>query len=200
MASARRPASLDIIAKIEAIFENITDSLLREDELIIPLRCKKSQSTALDELETEPCTKLTKVSFPAKTPQEEWRFSTQKSASRGLAVANMISSCTAPYPRAHTPSVVQQCHRLQEVHLSFCSSIPTSTDPWLCRNIYYKNPALFKSQHVVNRYVDILAYTFGVQRADLNVVSLLPIRRECQLIAVVSRLLLQRVSWLGNSL
>ena len=40
------------------------------------------------------------------------------------------------------------------------------------RNIYYKDPSLFKKQAVVDRYVDILAFTFGVQRADLNVVSL----------------------------
>ena len=40
-----------------------------------------------------------------------------------------------------------------------------------CRNIYYKDPELFKSQTVVDRYVDILAYTFGIHRAALNVVS-----------------------------
>ncbi len=39
------------------------------------------------------------------------------------------------------------------------------------RNIYYRDPALFKSQHVVDRYVDILAFTLGVRRANLNVVS-----------------------------
>lgn len=41
----------------------------------------------------------------------------------------------------------------------------------IARNIYYKDPALFKSQHLVDRYVDILAFTLGVRRADLNVVS-----------------------------
>ena len=102
MASARRPATLEVIAKIETIYEDITDSLLREDELTIPLRCKKSQSTTLDELEAELSCKLTHVAFPAKTPQEAWRFSVQTSASRDLAIADMISSCTAPYPRAHT--------------------------------------------------------------------------------------------------
>ena len=39
------------------------------------------------------------------------------------------------------------------------------------RNIFYQDPKLFKSQAVVDRYVDILAYTFGLRRADLNVVS-----------------------------
>ena len=77
MASARRPASLEVIAKIEVIFENITNNLLREDELTIPLRYEKSRSTTLDELEAELSCKLTNVSFPAKTPQEAWRFGTQ---------------------------------------------------------------------------------------------------------------------------
>ena len=102
MASAGRPATLEVIAKIEDIFENITNNLLREDELIIPLRCKRSQPTTLDELEAElPC-KLTNVSFPAKTPQEAWRFSTQASTLRRLAIVNLMDSCTASYSRAHT--------------------------------------------------------------------------------------------------
>ena len=46
------------------------------------------------------------------------------------------------------------------------------TDISLCRNIYYKDPALFKDQSTVDRYVDILAYTFGVPRAALNVVRM----------------------------
>ncbi|KAI4265710.1 MAG: hypothetical protein L6R38_009229 [Xanthoria sp. 2 TBL-2021] len=41
------------------------------------------------------------------------------------------------------------------------------------RNIYYKDPELFKSQKVVDRYVDILSYTFGIQRAALNVAILI---------------------------
>lgn len=41
----------------------------------------------------------------------------------------------------------------------------------LSRNMYYKDPALFRSQSVVDRYIDIVAYTLGVQRAALNVVS-----------------------------
>ena len=39
------------------------------------------------------------------------------------------------------------------------------------RNIYYKDPALFKRQSTVDKYVDIIAYTFGVSRFALNVVS-----------------------------
>ena len=42
---------------------------------------------------------------------------------------------------------------------------------YICRNIYYKDSALFKKQLTVDYYVDVIAYTFGVSRLDLNVVS-----------------------------
>ena len=38
------------------------------------------------------------------------------------------------------------------------------------RNIYYKDPSLFRTQAVVDRCVDALAYTFDIPRASLNVV------------------------------
>ena len=102
MTSARRPATLEVIVKVEDIFENIANSLLHEDELTVPLRCKKVQSTTSDELEAELSSNLMNVSFPAKTPQEAWRFSTQAATSRGLAIADLITSCTASYSRTHT--------------------------------------------------------------------------------------------------
>ncbi|KAJ5913222.1 Winged helix-turn-helix transcription repressor DNA-binding [Penicillium tannophilum] len=37
------------------------------------------------------------------------------------------------------------------------------------RDIYYIDPAYFKSQHVVDKIVDDLAYTIGVDRAALNI-------------------------------
>lgn len=39
------------------------------------------------------------------------------------------------------------------------------------RNVYYQNPQLFKSQAVVDDMVDNLAFTLGVGREDLNIVS-----------------------------
>lgn len=42
----------------------------------------------------------------------------------------------------------------------------------LCRDIYYRHPALFAKQAVVDRYIDNIACTFGVSRLALNVVSL----------------------------
>ena len=38
------------------------------------------------------------------------------------------------------------------------------------RNIYYQDPTLFRSQNVVDRYIDILAFSIGVERSALNVV------------------------------
>jgi hypothetical protein len=40
------------------------------------------------------------------------------------------------------------------------------------RDIYYRDPALFSKQAVVDRYVDDLACTFGIPRALLNVVGI----------------------------
>lgn len=44
---------------------------------------------------------------------------------------------------------------------------------WLTyvRNIYYQNPELFRSQSAVDDMVDNLAFTLGVGREDLNIVS-----------------------------
>ncbi|KAL3423097.1 type IIB DNA topoisomerase [Phlyctema vagabunda] len=39
------------------------------------------------------------------------------------------------------------------------------------RDIYYRDPELFLKQAVVDRYVDDLAYTFGVERDAMNVVA-----------------------------
>ncbi|SZF00009.1 unnamed protein product [Blumeria hordei] len=39
------------------------------------------------------------------------------------------------------------------------------------RDIYYREPELFKRQSIVDRYIDEIAYTFGVERLALNVVA-----------------------------
>jgi len=48
--------------------------------------------------------------------------------------------------------------------LSFCHALTE------IRDIYYRDPALFSSQRIVDRYVDDIARTFGVPRSMLNVV------------------------------
>jgi meiotic recombination protein SPO11 len=42
----------------------------------------------------------------------------------------------------------------------------------LTRDMYYRDPELFVKQAVVDRYVDDIAYTFGVERDALNVVGI----------------------------
>jgi meiotic recombination protein SPO11 len=39
--------------------------------------------------------------------------------------------------------------------------------------MYYRDPALFSKQAVVDRFVDDLAFTFGVPRLLLNVVGVI---------------------------
>ena len=40
-----------------------------------------------------------------------------------------------------------------------------------CRNIYYQNTDLFKSQSIVDDLVDNIAFTLGIGREELNIVS-----------------------------
>ena len=41
------------------------------------------------------------------------------------------------------------------------------------RDVYYRDPELFMKQAVVDRYVDDIAYTLGIDRDSLNVVGFL---------------------------
>lgn len=61
----------------------------------------------------------------------------------------------------------RQCYRYEEVYCRALLDLADVTD----RDIYYKDPALFKQQTVVNKYIDDFANTFGVLRSDLNVVG-----------------------------
>lgn len=61
----------------------------------------------------------------------------------------------------------RQCCHYEEVYCRFLLNLADATG----RDIYYKDPALFKQQTVVNKYIDDFANTFGVLRSDLNVVG-----------------------------
>lgn len=60
--------------------------------------------------------------------------------------------------------------------------------------MFYRDPELFVKQAVVDRYVDDLAYSLGVERDALNVVgfNLIPIQYQ---LSHLARLLLRKV-WL----
>ncbi len=52
--------------------------------------------------------------------------------------------------------------------LRLCGEYPLINS---CRDVYYRDPALFGSQATVNRYVDDIALTFDVPRSKLNVIA-----------------------------
>lgn len=67
------------------------------------------------------------------------------------------------------------------------------------RDIYYKDPALFQKQSVVDRYVDHLAFSFGVRRVFLNVVSSSNRGLEIALmLSYLHRLRQQKALWLDS--
>ena len=88
MASSHQPANAHVIEKIEAIFENIADSLLNEEnpcvpvnDIFIPIK-RKNHAPSDDNTpslpdDTVPTDDFTNISFPARgRPKEAWRFST----------------------------------------------------------------------------------------------------------------------------
>ena len=185
MAPSHPSANAEAIAKIEAVFENIADSLSNEEnpcvpskDIFIPLRYKKSVTSNGDSpshSSAESADAFRAVSFPARgRPKEAWRFSTTHLRGLGLNGAD-----------ASTAVLIQI---LDLMHEALCDNVIISkrcaaiilSPPSLaqhslnlqCRNIYYKDPALFKTQSTVDYYVDIIAYTLGVSRLALNVVCI----------------------------
>ncbi|KAL9612689.1 MAG: hypothetical protein Q9167_002725 [Letrouitia subvulpina] len=153
-----------VLSKIENLVQNILNDLeLNKLELCIPLGVKKRASQSGFAIQTENSTpaSLSNVSFPGDSPHEAWRFST------AYIVEKIIQRTASMLIRS--PAVVLRI--LELIHEALTAQVVISKRCFI-RNIYYKDPALFKSQAVVDRYVDILAYTFGVQRAALNVVSI----------------------------
>ncbi|KAL9028024.1 MAG: hypothetical protein Q9196_003545 [Gyalolechia fulgens] len=155
--SRKRTADPETIQKVEAIIHQIVQSLQRRDENIsIALKIRQSSDIS-SRSNGRSSNSHYQLSFPGNTPQEAWRFSTE-----GLteAVCRRTSSMLT-----FSPAVVLRI--LELIHEALVEDVVISK-----RNIYYKDPELFNSQTTVDRYVDILAYTFGIQRASLNVVSL----------------------------
>ncbi len=176
----RQDANSQVITKIEKVFESITDGLLHNnDELSISVKIKQSYaaSGSLDGNSVEPTTETRKVNFPGRTANEAWRFS----MACIIGIRNLLTRSTAVLFRIleliHealiSNVIVSKRYSISRFwrfsfhfETSFRGLIPVSF-----RNIYYKDPSLFKTQAVVDRCVDSLAYTFDVPRAKLNVVS-----------------------------
>ena len=184
MAASHPFANADIIAKIEAVFENIVDSLSNEEnpcvpskDIFIPLRYKEratSNGDAPSHSNAEPADDFRIVSFPARGQlKEAWRFSTTHLRGFGFNGAD-----ASPAVLIRILDLIHEALCDNVIISKRCASIllspPSQAQHSLnlrCRNIYYKDPALFKTQLTVDYYVDIIAYTFGVSRLALNVVS-----------------------------
>ena len=168
---SRQAKPTELIAKVEKIFSEISDDLSRGRCISIPLKSKLPSTNDRSEASGDPSSIVTNVSFPGRTPQEARRFSTvlpilDKSIDDLMTLVAVLLQIL---------DLIHQALCKNEIISKRCEAVPAASRYSLMlidqRNIYYQNPDLFKSQAVVDRYVDIFAYTFGVQRASLNVVS-----------------------------
>ncbi|KAL8983514.1 MAG: hypothetical protein Q9177_004957, partial [Variospora cf. flavescens] len=167
-----RPRTVDpaVILQIEHVVGQIVDGLQKqEDGISISLRTKKVPKPSSTQTVGRSSKDYYKISFPGRSSQEARRFSRTAFTE---AVCHRTSSMLICSP-AIVLRILELIHealvadslklyknRHDEKHWG---------DDGRYRNIYYKDPELFQSQKVVDRYVDILAYTFGIQRAALNV-------------------------------
>ncbi|KAL8716033.1 MAG: hypothetical protein Q9225_006282 [Loekoesia sp. 1 TL-2023] len=155
----RRTADPETMQKVEVIIGQIIHSLQQQnDSISIKLKTRASSETSPSCLPVRSSNSHYKLSFPGNTPQDAWRFSTAELTETVCRRASSMLTCS--------PAVVLRI--LELIHEALVESVVISK-----RNIYYKDPELFKSQKIVDRYVDILAYTFGIQRAALNVSTLI---------------------------
>ncbi|KAL8644950.1 MAG: hypothetical protein Q9226_007514 [Calogaya cf. arnoldii] len=154
--SRRRLADPETIQKVEALVQQIVHSLQQEEgNITISLRSQKRPGTSPSANSSRsPAQNYYKLSFPGETPDEAWRFSTTGLVKTVCRRTSSMLTCS--------PAVVLRI--LDLIHEALVNDAVVSK-----RNIYYKDPELFKSQKVVDRYVDILSYTFGIHRAALNV-------------------------------
>ena len=101
MPSSDRPQSAEVISKIEAVFENIANSLLDEENPYVPvndifvqLRHKKYATPVGNPptlIDAEPEDTSTNVCFPARgRPRESWRFS--RLLTNGQVIIVLIAS------------------------------------------------------------------------------------------------------------
>ncbi|KAL9580489.1 MAG: hypothetical protein Q9212_004468 [Teloschistes hypoglaucus] len=154
----RRVADPETVQNLEAMVDKIIRGLQDQDENIsITLKTKRRSGTAASLSSQAPSSRTHyQLSFPGNTPQEAWRFSTAELAKTVRRRTAAMLTCR--------PAVVLRI--LELIHEALVDNVVVSK-----RNIYYKDPELFKSQKVVDRYVDILSYTFGIQRQALNVTA-----------------------------
>ncbi|KAI9863699.1 MAG: hypothetical protein M1813_003722 [Trichoglossum hirsutum] len=138
----RVPRTKDwVIAKVEAIIESIVDAILEDKKKLV-------------------------ITLRSRGRVTDQGFDHE---SRSIRPAARRQTRQISFP-GRTPREARKfavlVRILQLVHEALISDIITTK-----RDIYYKDPALFLKQAVVDRYVDDIACTFGVERDCLNVVA-----------------------------
>ncbi|KAF7195837.1 Meiotic recombination protein rec12 [Pseudocercospora fuligena] len=131
----------DVIDKIEAVMEQMVDALLNDK---------------------------TEISVTLRTRRATSTNKSTKPANSGLRDA------TAPSRTLHFPGksedeawrVAVVLRIMELMHEALRNDVVISK-----RDMYYRDPALFGSQRHVDRYVDDIAFTFGVPRSALNITA-----------------------------
>ncbi|KAH0542284.1 hypothetical protein FGG08_003311 [Glutinoglossum americanum] len=134
-----------IIAKVESVFESIVDSIL-EDQKKLTITLRSRGRVTDQGLDHE---------------------------SRSIRPASRHRKREVSFPGG-TPKEAWKftvlVRILQLIHEALISGVVTTK-----RDMYYKDPALFLRQDVVDKHVDDIACTFGVERGFLNV-ELVPVK------------------------
>lgn len=184
-----------VITKIEDILDTITDCILAgKKELVIELKSRSSQKKKDFDHDVDMYRKLRtsirKIRYPSKCPTEAWRFGMSRTLNpyrvTGTDNPQLHYVVSSSY---HTKlwllelSLPKGCHPTQISSGHFDPTYPASMlhifqykgscmlTCMLHRDIFYREPELFKKQSVVDRYVDDIAYTFDVNRSALHVVN-----------------------------
>ncbi|CZR56625.1 related to MEIOTIC RECOMBINATION PROTEIN REC12 [Phialocephala subalpina] len=131
-----------VILKIENIFESIVECVMGDKkELVIQLKTRSKKAKDSEE--------DVNMELGRKSDIRRIKF-----PSKGPREAWRFGTGLASHSRAVTRSLGHWSGYYQKVV-----------------DMYYREPELFMKQGVVDRYVDDIAYTFGVNREALNVVA-----------------------------
>ncbi|PMD12317.1 DNA topoisomerase IV, alpha subunit [Hyaloscypha hepaticicola] len=131
-----------VINKIEDIFEAIADCILDEGkELVIPFKTRPKKKTTTNDRDGS-----SKINRSLNSEAQKVVFPS-KSPQEAWKFTALLRILELSHEALVTGTVTTK------------------------RDIYYRDPELFMRQAVVDRYIDDIAYTFGVGRDALNVVA-----------------------------
>ncbi|KAB8360640.1 hypothetical protein FH972_024378 [Carpinus fangiana] len=142
-----RARTVQALSRINTIFHSIIENMLQNRALTIRLhRCRPMQTVASSSQNFsldfhEGPPAHSVLKFPGRTAEDAWKFSQLHGLALSQPGAQVAQGCVA-------------------IHTDVNSS-----------DMYYKDPALFGSQTLVDRIVDDIAHTFHLPRQALNVTA-----------------------------